>query len=110
MQKFIKSIEGDEIMLRCLKCKDSKNGTIGKKMLVNSVYLHIQSKKHRANTPDNEIGQLEKLIEEIESYEGKKKQVRSNKEENDSENYLKFLGFLMSKNLSFFKYKTLEII
>ena len=37
------------------------------------IYIYCTIKKHCANTPNNEIGQLDKLIEEIESYEGKEK-------------------------------------
>ena len=40
----------------------------GKELLVNSVYLHIQSKKHRANMPQNELAQLDQLIETIENF------------------------------------------
>jgi len=103
MQKFIKPLDEDNMKCICLKCKDFKNNPQGKQLLVNSVYLHIKSEKHRENTPQTELKKLDKLIEEINSWsETKKKKQHKPKENNkDDENYLNFIGFLMSLNLSY---------
>jgi len=88
-------------MCKCLKCKNSITGTFGKEILVNSVYTHIKSGSHHDNTPEGERKELAKLIKDFDEFKGRKKKEKSTKDEDYSENYLKFISFLMSKNLSF---------
>ena len=81
---------------------------------MNSVYSHIKSRKYKQNTPKKEHQELDNLIQQFEAFEGRKNLTNSAKksEENkeDSEHYLKFVGFLTSQNLFNLKFRTLEII
>ena len=59
MKQFI--FKGNsEYFARCLYCKNE--------MLVDNVYSHIKSQKHKNNTPLAEENDLEKLKEKIDSY------------------------------------------
>ena len=69
-------------------------------ILCNNLLKHIQTKKHRKNTPNEEIELLETSIQTC-----KKTDVNSligtNKDREDTRGYLEFIAFLMSLKLSY---------
>jgi len=103
MQTFI--TQGwTEYFAKCMYCK--------KEMIVDNIYSHIKSKKHKKRTPSNEIAKLDGLIQAIEEYSSTKKSKKAEQKvksqdqerkriEDDKKSYLEFLAFAMSEKLSF---------
>ena len=77
MPKFIKPLDKDSTKCLCLKCKDSSNNIKGKELLANNVYLHIESDKHRENTSQSELKELNKLIQETDSFQSIEKKNKA---------------------------------
>jgi len=73
-------------------------------MLVDSVYSHIKSERHRISTPDGETDLLEGLKQKIDklSYKPpKQKQTPEEKKENDKKGFLEFIAFMVKERLSY---------
>src|SRR5688500_3503755 len=79
-------------MPSCFRCHEKKN-----------LYTHLMRGYHEKRTPSKEKVELKKLVAEI----NKKRtsnpdsQKKSNKEERNLRNYLKFIALCISKNFSF---------
>lgn len=101
LSKFIKSIPANVYSFECSKC--SKKSGKKKVVLVNSLFIHLDSRGHRDNTPEAELNQLEDALKLLDP---KSKKVEESKSEDkkvsrENESYLQFIGFLMSQHLSY---------
>ena len=101
MPQFIKEVKEDKNLCKCMKCPDTKTLELGKVMNVNSLITHLRSEQHDTNTLPDEKNELQKLLI---LFEGKNQQKGSddnkNKEE-ETKNYLHFIAFAISQNLSY---------
>jgi len=108
MPEFVKEIASDNTLCKCIKCPDSETKKLGKVIIVNNLYAHIKSKQHQSNTPTNEKGKLDKLIKLLDD---KKEKTSSDhleeKETQDIKNYLHFIAFGISQNLSYSQIQSL---
>ena len=108
MPEFVKEIASDNTLCKCIKCPDSETKKLGKVIIVNNLYAHIKSKQHQINTPTNEKGKLDKLIKLLDD---KKEKTSSDhleeKETQDIKNYLHFIAFGISQNLSYSQIQSL---
>ena len=97
--KVIKDDSIDEIIE-----EGSKEGTTRCKLTEN-MYSHIRTKKHRKNTPEDDVVKLESLIKILdgssEAKLEKQELAKEKREKEDVKPYLEFLAFGLSKNLSF---------
>lgn len=93
LSKFIKSIPANVYSFECSKC--SKKSGKKKVVLVNSLFIHLDSRGHRDNTPEAELNQLEDALKLLDP---KSKKVEESKSEDkkvsrENESYLQFIGF-----------------
>ena len=78
-----------------------------REILIDNLYDHIKSGKHRIMTKAQEIQDLDALITEINKYGALRKSKKAMKEEknsfveDDNQNYLEFLSYAISERLSF---------
>jgi len=104
MGSFIK--KASAYSFYCNKCKSDIISMKGKEDIwCENLYAHITSKLHKKNTPEGErskLTELENLIEKRASQKGKDIQKNEiGKENEETSEYLKFLGFLLAERLSY---------
>ena len=93
--------EDEEKAYKNPKNKKAVPKMIPKKFLASSLYIHLDSKGHRSNSKD--LIKLEAALKSLKSEPVKIKGEKNEGKRNSSEtsNYLQFIGFLMSLNLSY---------
>lgn len=103
MKNFI--YEGSsEYKCKCKYCKDPLHKTQDLELLVDSVYMHIKSEKHRISTPAEEEDLLTELKEKIDKANVKVPkgiQTHEDRKESESKNFLEFIGFMIKEKLSY---------
>jgi len=103
IERFLCEVKADKYSFKCMLCKDT-NGKLGKILQVNSLRSHIASKEHKNNTPQKDLKQYEDLLklfqEEVEN-EDNEELGQENISDKELKEYLSFIAFLLSQNLSF---------
>ena len=98
---FIKEVKDDEFSFECKKCS-GKEKNQNKIALINNLYIHLNSRGHKANTPKSELPKLDSALKLLEPNSNKADFNKNEKKiKDESEDFLQFVGFLMSLNLSY---------
>ena len=97
---FIKEVKDEEFCFECRKCSAQKKNKI---ILVNNLYIHLSSQGHKAKTPKSELPKLDAALKLFETHNKKDEEKKSQdtKKKDEAGDFLQFVGFLMSLNLSY---------
>ena len=107
MPDFIKEVANNDTLCKCMKCQDPETKKTGKIIMVNNIYSHLKSKQHKNNTPSDEDEKLEELLKLLEEKSKDKPNKEQFNEEQDIVNYLHFIAFAISHNLSYSQIESL---